>query len=51
MITKQSILKYNKLNRIIFRDHDFIYLFPHASLRKWISNYSITFPYQKMMSE
>ena len=51
MFTKQSIFDYHNMNRIIFRDQDFMYLLPHSSLRKWISNYSITFPHTEMMSE
>lgn len=51
MLTGQSIQEFYKTNRILYRDTGFMYLLPHASLRKWISHYCLTFPSPNMMSE
>ncbi len=51
MITSQSIQDFHKVDRILYRDIDFMYLLPHASLYRWISHYCITFPRPNMMSE
>jgi hypothetical protein len=44
MLSKEELLLFEDFHRIIARGQDFIYLLPHISLQKWISNYTITFP-------
>ncbi len=51
MLDCQSIINFHRTDRILFRGSDYIYLYPHASLRQWISHYCITFPHPGMMSE
>lgn len=51
MINKEDILKFNETHRVLVRAQDFIYLLPHPSLRSWISNYTITFPSNSMISD
>ena len=51
MITKEAIKSFRDTNRILAKAEDFIYILPHSKLRDWISNYTITFPYQNMMAE
>lgn len=51
MLTKNSLTVYPELHRIISRGASFIYLQPHPALKKFISNYTITFPSEDMLSE
>lgn len=39
------------MSRVLIRDTDFAYLLPHPALNNWISNYTITFPSEGMMSD
>lgn len=50
MITKENIRTFNELNRILIKEEGFIYLLPHPALINWISNYTITFPSDSMIS-
>jgi AraC-like DNA-binding protein len=51
VITKESIKDLCDMSRVLIRDTDFVYLLPHPSLNNWISNYTITFPSEGMMSD
>ncbi len=51
MITKNNIQTVFEAQRILARAEDFIYLLPHPALQNWISNYTITFPNKKIISE
>lgn len=51
MIIKEDIKDFSETNRILVQTVDYIYLLPHQELRDWISNYTITFPYQNMMAD
>ncbi len=51
MLTKESILNYTNYSRVLIRGVDFIYIQPHLELKNFISNYTITFPSNSMMSE
>ncbi len=51
MLTKDSIKNYMNFNRVLYRGVDFIYIQPHSELRNFISNYTITFPSDGMMSD
>lgn len=51
MITKEEIQMFCEIHRILIRTEDFIYLLPHPALRNVISNYTITFPNQSMLSD
>ena len=50
MITKNDIHAFNETHRILVEADGFLYLLPHPALRNWISNYTITFPNECMMS-
>lgn len=51
MIGKDEIRNYNKTHRILTGADDFVYLRPHPGLRGLISNYTITFPGDHMISD
>lgn len=51
MLTKNSLTVYPVTTRIISRGADFVYLRPHPALQKFISNYTLTFPSEDMLSE
>lgn len=51
MITKHDIHTFYEPNRILIHGDDFIYLLPHPALRRWISNYTVTFPSKSSISE
>ncbi len=51
MITTESITAFCETNRILIREKDFMYLLPHPVLKDCISNYTITFPRDGMMSD
>ena len=51
VITKESIEAFRETDRILICDVDFMYLLPHPSLQRWISNYTISFPCAGMMSD
>ena len=51
MITKESIKDLRDLSRVLIQDNDFVYLLPHPALNNWISNYTIAFPSEGMMSD
>ncbi len=51
MITKKDIQAVYQTHRILVRSNDFIYLLPHVALQNWISNYTITFPNENIISE
>ena len=50
IVTSESIRDFRESGRVLIRDTGFMYLLPHPALRKWISNYTITFPYDSQMS-
>lgn len=50
MLTKESILNYTNYSRVLIRDVE-IYIQQHLELRNFISNYTITFPSNGMMSD
>lgn len=50
MIVKEDIRNFYENYRVLVRGNDFIYLLPHPSLCEWISNYTITFPSENMLS-
>lgn len=51
MITKKDILDFREYYRILLRQRDFVYILPHAALGQQISNYTITFPNKKIISD
>jgi AraC-like DNA-binding protein len=51
MITKEDIRTVGTIHPILVCAEDFIYLLPHPGLQNKISNYTITFPNQNMMSD
>jgi len=51
MISKDSIQNLHNQSRVLLKGADFVYLLPHPALRKWISNYTVTFPHANMMSD
>ncbi|RFZ76988.1 AraC family transcriptional regulator [Lacrimispora amygdalina] len=51
MLIKESIQNYMNHSRVLIRGVDFIYIQPHLELRNFISNYTITFPSNGMMSD
>lgn len=51
MITKDSLPAFRETPRILAAAEGFIYLLPHPALRRWISNYTITFPRKGLMSD
>ena len=51
MITENDIHAYNEKYRTLVKADGFIYLLPHEALKNWISNYTITFPREGMMSD
>ncbi len=51
MITNKSIDAFRETKRILIREKDFMYLLPHPALKHWISNYTITFPGNGLLSD
>lgn len=51
MISGESIRDLCGMSRILIQGSDFAYLLPHPALNNWISNYTITFPSEGMMSD
>lgn len=52
MLTKESISNYTtNYSRILMGGNDFIYIQPNLQLIKYISNYTITFPSQGVISD
>lgn len=51
MIIKKDIQNFNKTYRILLRENDFIYILPHSALQAQISNYTITFPSEEIISD
>lgn len=51
MISKKSIEAFYEASRILIKGNDYLYLLPHPALNNWISNYTLTFPFQGMMSD
>ena len=50
MITKDDIHAFSEIHRILVEADGFVYLLPHPELRNWISNYTISFPSECMIS-
>ena len=44
MIDQKDIQAFRDTGRVLLRGNDFIYLLPHQALRRYISNYTVTFP-------
>ena len=51
MIGKKKIQAFHEPHRILLREDEFVYIMPHPALRDWISNYTVTFPNRKILSE
>lgn len=51
MIKKNDIQAFSETCRVLEGAEDYIYLLPHPGLRDWISNYTITFPVQGLLSD
>lgn len=51
MIYEQDLRAYTDSTRILLRAREFICLLPHPGLRKYISNYNITFPTKDLMPD
>ena len=50
MITKDDLKFYREPHRVLEKGEDYMYLLPHPALRDWISNYTVTFPGNDMIS-
>ena len=51
MITKDTLHTFNDTHRTLVKTEGFVYLFPHPELLPRISNYTITFPHECIMSD
>ena len=51
MITREDRQPFHDTCRILDKADDFIYVLPHPGLLEWISNYTITFPNGKIISD
>lgn len=51
MIDKKDIQTFREAYRILLRGNDFAYILPHPALRNRISNYTVTFPGPKILSD
>lgn len=51
MIDQDHILKFSDMHRVLAQGNGFIYLLPHPQLRRWVSNYTVTFPSKTVISE
>jgi len=50
MITKDDLKFYREPHRVLEKVEDYMYLLPHPALWDWISNYTVTFPGNDMIS-
>ncbi len=51
MITSESLQNAGLNGRVLARGEGFAYILPRPALRRWISNYTVTFPCAGMMSD
>ena len=51
MIDQDDIFKFSDMHRVLAQGNGFIYLLPHPDLHRWVSNYTVTFPSESMISD
>lgn len=51
MIPKSAISKYEDNRRILLKADDYLYVLPHEALKPYISNYTLTFPTENLMTD
>lgn len=51
MISKKDFEDFREVHRIISRSQECLYILPHSLLRKYISNYTITFSNKDIISD